>query len=566
MGVVSQFLLPPDHAGVPSLPRHVAGKNFEATSPGLSEDPWSPSSLWTGTSAPSSSSGKKITLSVSAHPFNEIKKSARSSSSSFLDTVGSPARSGSFKRIRQRLRSGRTTRLSSQDFFPTNGSDGGCMVTTAQTSVGKNLHESANGTAKPSQHVATSFFPTVSPDLVSSLVAGTGTQVLRRGTGQLARYLFGDQTAGSSTTSAFGVSSAFHPLSGGGTMGKKTAQQQLHQTRLLEGKLSGGRSSRHTSFLSLAENFGAIGIFYGVGILMYGFTPHDQWSDSYFPEDKGKPGLVDCLIEGGYYATQVLTTIGYGDVYPKGNFLRIVNIFYILAGVGVAGSLVLGTITDQITDRVKDAEKRQLLATLTDAGDPHGAGGSMEKPERDRLKRRMEVTEGMLLVTVPTLLGSLVYGAVHNWGVAGSLHWAVVTNSTVGFGAYSIDNRAMRLFSIAYMNIAVASFALGLTKLTGVLLDEVQSSELDPDSVTLDQALGMDSDGDKRVDKYEFATGCLLSCGKVTETDMTQIMNRFRQLDRDGNGFLTIEDLPGQSQQGQTQPETTRQPTGAAAQ
>eukprot|EP00392_Amoebophrya_sp_AT5.2_P019214 g19962.t1 len=258
-----------------------------------------------------------------------------------------------------------------------------------------------------------------------------------------------------------------------------------------------------------------MGGFYAVGVLYYGLTPHEWWSDNYFPAEGGKPGILDLhlkkvhSIRGMYYATQVLTTIGYGDVVPSGELTKAFDIFYLIAGVGVAGTLVLGVITDAVGDRIKDLERRQLQETLAAEESPDG--------ERvDSLKRRMELAEGILLMVVPTLVGALTYGIVHKWPVVGSLHWAVVTNSTVGFGDVHGDSSA----------------------------EGSGGGSFNADAFTLEQALGMDQDGDKKVDKFEFATGCLLASGKLSETELRQIMNRFRQLDTDRSGLLTIDDLP----------------------
>eukprot|EP00392_Amoebophrya_sp_AT5.2_P012717 g12824.t1 len=128
-----------------------------------------------------------------------------------------------------------------------------------------------------------------------------------------------------------------------------------------------------------------------------------------------------------------------------------------------------------------------------------------------------------------------------------ALHWATITLSTVGWGDLDVDTRVTRVLGIVLFPPGVAIFAYGLGKIAGVLLDDGEDEDghdgLGVERITLHQALGMDRDGNKAVDKFEFATGCLLASGRLSEEDLASIMNRFRQLDRDGSGLLTVDDV-----------------------
>mmetsp|Transcript_26689 Transcript_26689/g.67240 ORF Transcript_26689/g.67240 Transcript_26689/m.67240 type:complete len:550 (+) Transcript_26689:95-1744(+) len=504
--------------------------------------------LWSGTSSSSSSGAGRTARPMSmSSGGGGIRRGA--ASTSFFDLGGGHAQGGRARRSRANVRA--RFRLSGCTSF--HHVPGGPPVhdgmTAALNDVGTNkksrlVHDGGNRSTtnknNPSSSTSSPVHNTSAELLAPSGAKASASSFLDgKSLVDLRHDIHLKNLAWAAASSASSSEPPAEQMSGLHQLFKPAAASSILR------KMSG--SALRSSFLSVAQQYGVMGGFYAVGVLYYGLTPHEWWSDNYFPAEGGKPGILDCIVQGMYYATQVLTTIGYGDVVPSGELTKAFDIFYLIAGVGVAGTLVLGVITDAVGDRIKDLERRQLQETLAAEESPDG--------ERvDSLKRRMELAEGILLMVVPTLVGALTYGIVHKWPVVGSLHWAVVTNSTVGFGAsgFDISNRVMRMFSVLYMNVGCACFATGLGKVVALLEDVHGDSSAEgsgggsfnADAFTLEQALGMDQDGDKKVDKFEFATGCLLASGKLSETELRQIMNRFRQLDTDRSGLLTIDDLP----------------------
>eukprot|EP00415_Alexandrium_ostenfeldii_P002115 UN2115 len=60
--------------------------------------------------------------------------------------------------------------------------------------------------------------------------------------------------------------------------------------------------------------------------------------------------------------------------------------------------------------------------------------------------------------------------------------------------------------------------------------------------LSLDMLADMDKDGNG-VDRCEFVCAMLVQLGRVTQEDVLKILDRFDDLDIDGSGILTTEDL-----------------------
>ncbi|CAD7941566.1 unnamed protein product [Amoebophrya sp. A120] len=222
--------------------------------------------------------------------------------------------------------------------------------------------------------------------------------------------------------------------------------------------------------------------YYLVGIAAYVFTDASAWDDKYFPSMTEKPPLVDCIIQGAYYATQVLTTIGYGDVIPIADYLRLLNAVYIIVGlILVSTSVFTRVVQDQVErriDRVTVARKSMQLARMK----MNAAGRAELQKELDdhaEAERVRKLMKAFVLCVAPLLVGGAIYGYVLEWNLYEAVNWAVVTSSTTGFGGLYIDHRWLRAFSIVWMNIAVVSFALGTATLSSVLTAHWSQHDVD---------------------------------------------------------------------------------------
>jgi hypothetical protein len=71
----------------------------------------------------------------------------------------------------------------------------------------------------------------------------------------------------------------------------------------------------------------------GSGSIFYHFVEHFRW------------------IDAVYFCTITLTTIGYGDLYPKTDAGKLFTIAYVLVGIGIIGYFVNILIKNAISKR-----------------------------------------------------------------------------------------------------------------------------------------------------------------------------------------------------------------------
>ncbi len=66
---------------------------------------------------------------------------------------------------------------------------------------------------------------------------------------------------------------------------------------------------------------------------------------------------LEKLVNGFYFASTTLTTVGYGDVVPKGWVLQLLSVFYILFGVAIIGNIVISLVVELCETSVSNQAK-----------------------------------------------------------------------------------------------------------------------------------------------------------------------------------------------------------------
>eukprot|EP00415_Alexandrium_ostenfeldii_P002029 UN2029 len=132
----------------------------------------------------------------------------------------------------------------------------------------------------------------------------------------------------------------------------------------------------------------------------------------------------------------------------------------------------------------------------------------------------MKVSMTSALLLSPLVVGTVVVALNEDWPWLHGFYWSVVTCTTVGYGDLRLEKQSTRVFATV--------FVLGGFALVGAALGNIGAD--------------MDKDGNG-VDRCEFVRAMLVQLGKVTQEDVLKILDRFDDLDIDGSGILTSEDL-----------------------
>jgi len=278
-----------------------------------------------------------------------------------------------------------------------------------------------------------------------------------------------------------------------------------------------------------------------------------------------------------YFATTTVTTVGYGDLGPVTDEMKIFTMFYILYGLIIVAGVVSNVAAAMIAwyeDRLKDAQG-SMFASMTSVSKKTQGSESTSEPlvsghshpsevgrhtsenmtattsaissedhEMTRLVTR-KLLLSLALFLCPIVVGTVFFKFNEDWSWIDAMYWSLVTTTTVGFGDLRLEHESSRIFSIffilvGFMFVGGAIGNLGSMKLELKFLQE--RSQMMKRSLSTKMIADLDRDGNG-VERWEFLCAMLVQLGKVTEEDLQPLLDKFDELDVDGSGKLTHEDL-----------------------
>jgi potassium channel subfamily K len=307
---------------------------------------------------------------------------------------------------------------------------------------------------------------------------------------------------------------------------------------------------------SLRECLLALAVYLSTGVLAYTVFL-EKWS------------VVDAL----YFTSVSFSTVGYGDLCPSNAASKLFTCFF-----GIVGITCLGTAVATIGGQFIQAEieavnvsrhaSRSRLVKLFD-GMPkvlkHYRGEARQEQlkalqaAQEEVKQKLEkpiqwsraIRKGVLRV-LPSLSiifgGSLIVQILNGkaWLLSDTIYYGLITASTIGFGDFSPQTRAARIFAIAYIPLAVAAAGEILSGIALALVQrrqrEVYNRQLQND-LTINHLRAMDADGDGQITRDEYIQFMLIEMGLVSADDLNELSTQFERLDVTRSGTLDKEDL-----------------------
>eukprot|EP00250_Pteridium_aquilinum_P035175 c8807_g1_i1 orf=271-1362(+) len=244
------------------------------------------------------------------------------------------------------------------------------------------------------------------------------------------------------------------------------------------------------------------------------------------------------FVDALYFCIVTMTTVGYGDLVPKGVPQKLLTCIFVFVGFGLVG-LLLGSAADFLVERQEIMLVRALSAT--ENGEDSEFSGS------NQVKRvKVKVAIAGLIFLVLFVVGLLVMIEVEGMGFVEAFYLVCVTVTTLGYGDVSFQTTGGRAFAVIWILVStvnVAQLFLYIAELytegrresllQWVLTRKTTSSDL--------EAADMDNDG--VVSASEFVIYKLKEMGKIEEQDVVEILKEFESLDVDDSGTLSPYDL-----------------------
>ena len=276
-----------------------------------------------------------------------------------------------------------------------------------------------------------------------------------------------------------------------------------------------------------------MGLYILWAILFYGWA--EGWS------------AVDAI----YFSAVTMSTVGYGDLSPSDNATsEVITVIFIFFGiVGVFGE-VSSCITMLLAPFFKCfrdvLDRRFPMKTI----DLDGDGGSDFKVPRGPV---IYYTKNLLAPVVVIFFGQNVwaigYWQLEGWSYRRAWYHCMTTMTTVGYGDVSITTDAGKLYATFHLIFSVSLLGSLIGEIFKLMADrenllkraELMAKRLDPELIR-----SLDKDGGG-LDKAEFVLGMLYKLDLVKEEDAAPYLKQFHQLDADGSGVLTSEDIEAAS-------------------
>ncbi|CAJ1954484.1 unnamed protein product [Cylindrotheca closterium] len=263
------------------------------------------------------------------------------------------------------------------------------------------------------------------------------------------------------------------------------------------------------------------------------------------------------ILDSMYFAVTVFTTVGYGDLAPSSDVSRLFTIAFASSGIVILG-LFLGIIgtrlfelrEEQVAIKLQGVKTKVMQQFDTVRQESESEKGlvvkkSVHGPVAGKPTFAQDVW-AIIKIEIPLILGLIMLSSpvvyLEGWDAVMGIYWMFVTGTTIGFGDLSPTHTWTKVICIVYLPLAAAVFGELLAQIAGAYIEWCSDAVEDE---FLDRALEkgdlekMDLDDDDIVKPYEFLSYMLVTLGKAETEDINEILELFKKLDKDGNGYLS---------------------------
>jgi voltage-gated potassium channel len=258
--------------------------------------------------------------------------------------------------------------------------------------------------------------------------------------------------------------------------------------------------------------------------------------------------------EAVYVLSQILTTVGYGDMTPATAFSQVwvaVNVILALCLYGSLISEAFGLATEAINDTLfsdDDEEEERLRQEALSCQEPvKNWEEDLALPTVDYEPMNKSLAAFGLMVFIGVMFWHYFPGENKTWLQA--IYFSVITLSTVGFGAITAVTAGGFVFGAFWMLFGVATLAAVLTSFVEIMVAFKKHQRMNPDQEKLaffrcvsHCSKRIDAFNDNGFEKADFLKFGALVSKLATEEEFATLEARFKALAGE-NGKVTRESI-----------------------
>ncbi|KAJ6756783.1 POTASSIUM CHANNEL SUBFAMILY K [Salix purpurea] len=226
-------------------------------------------------------------------------------------------------------------------------------------------------------------------------------------------------------------------------------------------------------------------------------------------EGKKTNGILDAV----YFSVVTMTTVGYGDLVPRTALAKLLSCVYVFTGMALGG-IIISKAADYIVEK-----QEILLVRAMHVNEKIGSSEILKEAETHKLK----VSNLSMHFTVFVLPSPL-------------LDTEMIASRPGPVGYFAV-------FWILSSTICLAQFFLYSAELYTEKRQRLLVERVLARNVTASDLEEADIDHDKTVSAAEFIVYTLKEMGKISQEDISLVMERFSKLDVDQSGTLTESDI-----------------------
>ncbi|KAL8129144.1 hypothetical protein V2J09_018299 [Rumex salicifolius] len=237
-------------------------------------------------------------------------------------------------------------------------------------------------------------------------------------------------------------------------------------------------------------------------------------------------GIVDIL----YYCVVTMTTVGYGDLVPDTAVTKLLACAFVFSGMALV-ALVLSKAADYLV------EKQETLLFKAF----HLRGGDKAPT---RVKYKCFMIGAVLLVLMA--VGTAVLIVVEGKDAVDAFYCVCCTITTLGYGDESFLTRGGRAFAVLWIltsTVCLGQFFLYVAEMNTESRQRELVRWVLGRRVTYQDLEAADLNGDGVVEPAEFIVYKLKEMGKISEEDVSMVMQEFEELDVDQSGTISVSDI-----------------------
>jgi len=257
----------------------------------------------------------------------------------------------------------------------------------------------------------------------------------------------------------------------------------------------------------------------------------------------------DCI----YFATVMVSTVGYGDFLPSSDGSKIFTVIYVHMALVIIAVAIDNLNTALLQKWVHDQALREV----------QDIGVFDAKAQQRRRRRQFGIATGCYIFLM--LIGTVVFATAQDWDEeeegnkwVNGLYLTAITLTTVGFGDYSPTEDGTKFFGCLMMIFGVPLTATSLAFFSELVfgeswdaielhhvkgLTQKKLTSLEEFCTELTRVGARNAADTSKVSKIEFMCFLLVRNNVVGMDEIEGMMSNFDELDRSNSGFITMEDV-----------------------